>query len=218
MKRTLVVLMVALCVTGYVGRAAAGGKRLPSVKNLRPDPVSLIELLDELTRRPTAATTTARLRATFPQQKIQVASSKVDVSVRRGERSWRGEVVADLHVPTTVRYTIDLATLEPRHLRWDPVRRVLRVTAPPVQVESVSPQLSQMEVEHQYRGWRMSLLDAGAAANLERAALRDDYEPEARAAAAAQMPAVRSQARAQLQDLLRKCFRAAAQDVTVVVE
>lgn len=218
MTRPLVVLLIAVGLTASAGPAAAAGKRLPAVRIPRPDPVTLLQLLDDLTRGPTAASTAARLRATFPQQKLQVAASRIEVSVRRSEPRWRGEVVVVVHLPTTARYTVDLSTLESRHLRYDPARRVLRVTMPPVQVESVSPDLSQLQVEHQYHGWRWWVFDRDTAAELERAALRDDYEPKAREAAAAQLPAVRTQGRTELQDLLQKCFQAAVRDLTVVVD
>lgn len=216
MQRMLVVV-VLLGLTG-APEAAAAEKRLPRLSLPRPDVVGLVQLLDELTRRPDAPSVNARLRAILPRHKLQVASTDVEVTVRRGERSWRGRVVAVIDVPTTVRYTVDLGGLGSHQLRWDPARRVLRVALPPVQVESVSPSLSEVTVKHRYHGWRLAMIDESTAEDLERAALREDYEPAARQAAEEQLPAVRSQARAEVQDLLQRYFRAALADVVVVVD
>jgi hypothetical protein len=118
-------------------------KKAPVITVLKKVPVvavvgTLVDVLDELTRKPGDLKVEAKVRTLLPSSKLQVGKSQIDVSLSDSDSTWRGTVRVELEVPTTARYTVDLGKLDLKAIRWNAQRRVLHIKLPQVEVESVT--------------------------------------------------------------------------------
>lgn len=183
-----------------------------------PSPTDVVKMIDGLTRKDSATSMDAKLGATVAQGKLLVARTRVEVTLERSTRNWRGVVEAHLTVPTDVTFSVNLATIRPEHIRVDSKRRLLTVTMPPPQVEDVTPLLPEMKVENSFRRGRFKRFDADASRELLNTMLKEDYQLRARKEGEARLPQVRQEARAALEGLLQTLLRANCPDVRVQAE
>ena len=179
---------------------------------------TLVQILDELTRKPGDLKVEAKVRNLLPSSKLQVGKSQLDISLSDSDPTWRGTVWVALEVPTTARYTVDLKKLDLKALRWDGQRRILRIKLPPVEVESVTAKQSDITVRATYSKMRFAFNDSDVASKLERGLMRNDYEPVAKRKAEGNLEAMQILGRTALEDLLQKLFKAANTEVTIKVE
>jgi hypothetical protein len=183
-----------------------------------PSPGDVIKVIDALTKKDSDTTVDVETSKAVNQGKLLVARMRVHIALERSSRNWRGRVSVTTKVPSEITYTIDLAQIRPEHIRVDAKRHLLIVKMPPLQVESVAPLLAKMESERKYKRGRFRFFDADTVRQLENAILKEDYLAKAREVGREQLPDVREQSRATLQNFLQQVLRRSAPGVRVVVE
>src|SRR5262249_54008815 len=154
----------------------------------------------------------------FGQQELHVYKGRVEVTVEGSSANWRGTVSVRLDMPAEVSYAIDLAAIEPKHLRWDKGRKLLKVTLLPPKLAAVSPLLDEMEVTARFGRARTSWTDGGVARDVERRLLKEDYRPAAREAAAEKLSEAKKAGCVVMREFLVKVLQAKDAEIEVLVE
>jgi hypothetical protein len=183
-----------------------------------PSPTDVVKLIDTLTRKDSSTTVEVKQGETVSQGKLLVARTRVEVTMERSSRNWRGHVQVHMTVPTDVSYAVNLAAIRPEHVRVDARRRLLSVTMPDPQVEAVTPLLPDLKTEDTFKRARFRRFDADASRELQNVMLKEDYQQRARKEGEARLPEVREQAKAALQELLQTLLRPNCPDIRVQVE
>jgi hypothetical protein len=181
-------------------------------------PVDVVRLIDALTHKDSATTLDVKLGETVGQGKLLVARTQVEVALERTSRNWRGPVSVHMTLPSTITYTLDLTSLRPEHIRIDAARGLVVVAMPALEVEDVTPMLTELKAEDTYKGARFRRLDGDASRSLENTMLKEDYQTRARIEGEDRLLQVHEQARTALQDLLRTLLRPSCPGVQVRVE
>jgi hypothetical protein len=213
--RPVVPFVGVLCLLAAASRAPA---QLTLLAPVLPSGGDVVKIIDTLTRKDSDTTFNVKLGKTTGQGKLLIARTRVGVALERSSRNWRGRLVVGLTVPSEVSYTIDLTQIKPEHVRPDPDTGRLIVTMPPPQVEDVTPLLSEVKVDNDYRRARFKLLDKDTSRELQNVMLREDYQARARKKAEAELPRIREEGRAPLQQFLQKLLGPSFPDMKVVVE
>jgi hypothetical protein len=183
-----------------------------------PSPTDVVKVLDALTRKDSDTKVDLKVGDAVSQGRLLVARSRVDVSIQRSSRNWRGRVNVLMTVPSEATYSVDLSEIKPQHVRIDPARRTLTVTMPEPRVEAVTPVLSDVKTEQKFQSARFRRFDRNVARELQNAILTADYQTKARTAAEAQLPDVRKVGRLPLQQLLERLLQPTCPGLRVVVE
>ena len=215
MPRTPVLFVGVLCICALAPRARA---QLALLAPVLPSPTDVVKVIDTLTRKDSDTKTDVKLLKTTGQGKLLVARTRVDVALERSSRNWRGRVVVGLTVPSEVSYTVDLTKIKPEHVRPDPDNGRLVVTMPTPEVEDVTPQLTDVKIDNDFRRARTKWLDKDTSRELQNVMLREDYQARARKKAEAQLPRVREKGRAALEEFLQKLLGPSFPGMKVVVE
>jgi hypothetical protein len=206
----------ALCglggaVQGYVGPLDL---MVPGI----PSPTDVVKLIDAITRKDTSTTVDVNLGNTVSQGKLLIARSRVDVTLERSSRNWRGRVTVHLTVPSDISYSIDLAEIRPEHIRLDSKQRTLIVQMPLPRVEDVVPVLGDVKTENKFKRCRFKRVDMSTSRELQNTMLKEDYLARAREKAQRQLPEIRLQGRGALQAFLMRLLGGTSPGLTVVVE
>src|SRR4051794_26935357 len=216
MPRTPAVLFVGVvCVLALASPASA---QLTLLVPVLPSPTDVVKVIDTLTRKDSDTKVDVKFGKTTGQGKLLVARTRVDVGLERSSRNWRGRVVVGLTVPSDVSYTVDLTKIKPEHVRPDPETGRLLVTMPTPEVEDVTPLLTEVKIDNDYRRARTRWLDKDTSRELQNVMLREDYQAKARKKAEAQLPKVRETGKAALEEFLQKLLGPSFPGMKVVVE
>jgi hypothetical protein len=183
-----------------------------------PNPGDVIKVIDALTRKDSSTSMDVKVGSTIGHRKLLIARTSVEVALERSSRNWRGPVVVRLNVPSDVSYSIDLAKIQAEHLHLDEQKRQLTVTMPPLTVEDVTPRLPSVTIDNAYKRARFKFIDTGVSRELQNVMLREDYQAKARKAGEDQLPKIREEARAALQEFLQKLLAGPYPGLEVVVE
>ncbi len=218
-RRALLLLAFALCLTGGAALLQrARGQSLLTPGLPLPSPTDVVGVIDALTKKDSETTVDVKVGKTVAQGKLLVARTRVDVTLERSSRNWRGRVLVLTKVPSEVAYAIDLTEVKPERIRSDAKRGVLIVTMPPLHVENVTPLLAETKSDRTYKRARFRFYDANTAHELENAILKEDYLKRARKEGEKRLPEVREQGRASLQRFLQQMLWGAYPEAKVVVE
>jgi hypothetical protein len=217
-RRLAVVLLACLLAGALVRTVRAGLDSLVTPGLPIPSPTDVIKVIDSLTRKESGTSIDVKLGGTVGQGKLLIARSRVNVTLERSSRNWRGRVLVHVIVPTDVTYTIDLADLRPGHIRCDQQNRLLVVAMPLPRVEAVTPILADVKTDNTFTRCRCRFFDKAEVRNLQNTILKEDYQDKARQAAAAQLPSIRQQGRAPFQVFLEKLLSTTSPGIRVLVE
>jgi hypothetical protein len=183
-----------------------------------PSPVDVVRLLDALTRKDSSTTVELKLGDTVSQGKLLVARTQIEVAMDRSSRNWRGPVHVHLTVPSTITYSLDLASIQTEHVRIDTARRLVVVAMPALEVEDVTPLLGSLKAEDSFNGARFRRLDGDSSRALQNTMLREDYQALARREGEDRLPEVWPRARTALEELLQGLLRPSCPGVRVRAE
>jgi hypothetical protein len=218
MTRKRLTARTAALLTGWL-LAAATARAFIGLEALGlPSPLDVVKLLDALTRKDSATTLEVKLGDTISQGKLLVARTQIEVAMDRSNHNWRGPVRVHMTVPSTITYSVDLASIQPEHIRIDAARRLVVVAMPALEVEDVTPLLPSLKTEETFHGARFRRLDGDASRAMQNAMLKEDYQALARQEGENRLPEVWERARAAVQDLLQALLRPSCPDVRVRVE
>src|SRR5262249_29633955 len=150
--------------------------------------------------------------------KLLVARTKVDVTMERSSRNWRGRVLVNVTVPTEISYSIDLREIRPEHITLDVKNHVLIVAMPPLRVEDVTPLLSSLKADNTYDDARFRRMDKDGSQELQNTMLTHDYQARARKDGEAGIKQVREQGRLALQEFLQRLLQGTNPGILVIVD
>lgn len=202
----------------WLGLVAGACLALPLPFLVMPGPTDVVTALDYLTRKDSTTAVNLKAGQMVSSGKLLVGQLRVDVHLARSSRNWRGKVSSSLRVPTEIRYAIRLTDVQSSHVRVDANSRTLYVRLPALQVETVTPLLTEVERQAIYRGARFKLFDSGTSTELQHSMLLHDFQESARKLGNQSAPLVRDLARARLRQLLEILLRPAYPGLTVRVE
>jgi hypothetical protein len=183
-----------------------------------PSPTDVIWVIDVLTKKDSETSMEVKVGNTTGQGKLFIARTRVDVAMERSSRNWRGRVVVQMNVPSDINYSVDLSKIRPEHIRLDAKNRRLLITMPMPEVESVTPQLTDLQIDNTFRRARFKVLDGDISRQLQNSMLREDYQARARKAGADRIPQVREQGKDALQAFLQRLLGRSFPGITVVVD
>jgi hypothetical protein len=213
-KPALVFLLGALAVC-LVGSASA---QLSLIAPALPSPSDVVKLIDLLTRKDSDTSVDVKFGKTTGQGKLLIARTRVHVAMERSSRNWRGRVVVGMSVPSDISYSVDLTGIRAEDIRLDEKGHRLIVAMPTPQVEAVTPLLSEVKVDNNYRRARFKILDADTSRELQNAMLREDYQAKARREGEKQIERVREEGKEVLEAFLQRLLAGSFPGLKVVVE
>lgn len=181
-------------------------------------PTDVIGLIDHLTKSETPTSVDVQVGAMVSQGKLLVGRLKVNVTMERSSRNWRGQVMSQLTVPTEISYAIELSGIRPEHVRLDVKNKLLVVTMPAPRVESVTPVLAEVKQENTFRAARFRMLDRHVGTEMQNTMLLHDYQARAREAGESHAAAMRAEGRTRLQGLLQTLMAKSCPGLIVLVE
>jgi hypothetical protein len=211
-----VLAVVVLAVLGGAVHAWIGP--LDLVAPGLPSPTDVVKLIDTLTKKDSNTTVDVKFDKTVSQGKLLVARTRVNVSMERTSRNWRGPVIVQLKIPSDISFSVDLSEIRPEHIRLDASKRELIVAMPKPRVEDVTPVLADVKTENTYRRARFKFLDKDTSRDLQNTMLTGDYLDRARQQGEKQLPDVRKQGRGVLEAFLQRLLQGSLAGVKVVVE
>jgi hypothetical protein len=223
MRPRLLVCVSLVCLAlavpaAPVAEAGPPGSRVLPRRLPAPGPLDLVQLLDAVTGRDLPSSVELRQRGGRSQARLLFRTDDFDVTVSGEQANWRGTVTVKVTIPCKVGYAIDLNSLSAEVVAFGP-GRLVRVRVPAaVEVVSVEPVLSRLEVEQSFGGCRFGFFDSDDALRVQNRLLREDYPEVARERASRQAAdCARKQGCHELQQVLRRLF-AGCDGVEVVCE
>ncbi len=132
--RKSVLVVVSLVVGLLIGAAVIGSLRLSNLFGGGPDPESIAA---------------ASLQSVREQARLTPFAARFVAVVTSSQSRFGLTAEKTLIMPGMVRYEVDLAKLQQRDLDWDPEKRTLSVTLPPLEVSNPQVELNELR---QYGG------------------------------------------------------------------
>ena len=183
-----------------------------------PLPTDVVRVIDNLTKHDSDTTVEVKFGSTVSQGKLLVARMRVDVTLERTSKNWRGQVLVQLVVPSDVSFSVDLSEIRPEHIRLDVKQRCLIIAMPMPKVEDVTPLLTEVKRENTFRRARFKFLDKDTTHQLQNTMLTEDFLIHARGKGAMHVEEIRKEGRDVLQTFLQRLLQGSAPGVNVVVE
>ncbi|HVJ83675.1 MAG TPA: DUF4230 domain-containing protein, partial [Planctomycetia bacterium] len=151
-----------------------------------------------------------------PQMRKRLVVMESDGAVRLSgvDKSMLGDTKLELEVPAKYSYSVDLAKLGPESISYQPLRNVISVKLPDVEIDDPRPDVSKARTIKVEKGW--CRWDEPNALKLR--LLTSSLADGARSAASSNLPTARQVGKQAVADLVRQIHGPAHPGLVVVVE
>jgi hypothetical protein len=181
--------------------------------------VSMVhQVLDVVTTRESPVNTRSKLALSESRSEWVVHRIKANVWVEKTSMNYLGQISVRVSIPCIVEFSLDMGAIRYGQMHYDPVRKLLTIELPPLQVRDPMALLPEMKIDSQYHGLRGTMLDSEKVRRLQDQLVKEDYVPAAREAAMEVYAYAQRKARDQVQEFFQGIFRDAGADIEVVVK
>jgi len=193
------------------GVAKPIGNLIPGIKIA----LEVKELVEDFTTKQQPPSVVTFLGMARAGGKLEVMELDGEVTVEGSDESIFGTNYIKLRIPCKFRYVVDLKTLKPEDLRYDPNSRKLTVRMPAVQLADPIPDREAMYMEEQRNPFFRS---PKSLMKLREQVLNEQLKPNARAKGEEELERAYKDGCQLLQDFLQKVYMPVIPDIKVIVE
>lgn len=175
----------------------------------------VLDIVDHFTAYESSTKMRTTLRGVRSEATLTAETRNIDVEMSRTHTTWYGEVTHRMTVPTDVSYTFDLNKMyaDPKAFQYDAKRKLLVVTAPPVEVNKVVPKYTDAQITTEAGPLRSKSYGR----ELELQMIKEDFQGAAKQKGEQYMEEARKAGKVQLKKFLEEVMRTVDKEILVEV-